>query len=110
MMGKPGELRVHDITSSYRYIYNLKKKQKTQKQSCEMLLVFLLGLYTVTSACCYLPGALAFRQLVGQPVQTLVETRPLSGAGGLDVPLKRRQNAWDQSPASTLGKTKWRRT
>ena len=30
-------------------------------------------------------------ELVGQPVQTLVETLTLGGAGGLDVPLKNKQ-------------------
>lgn len=30
-----------------------------------------------------------FGQLIGQPVQTLVQTRALSGAGGLGVPLRR---------------------
>lgn len=30
-----------------------------------------------------------FGQLIGQPVQTLVQTRALSGTGGLGVPLRR---------------------
>ena len=33
------------------------------------------------------PGWLALRQLVGQPVQPIIQTRALGGTGGLDVPL-----------------------
>lgn len=70
--------------------------KKTQKQSLVTLLLFLLLLFitlhtvnlsmTSRGAPCFLSGGLTFRQLTGQPIQALVQTRTLRGTGGLDVP------------------------
>ena len=82
MMGNEGEVRVHDITSPYRrHIYNLKNKNSLWNARPPFV--------HVTS--CFPLGGLAFWQLIGQPVQTLVQTRPLRGAGRLNVPLTRQQ-------------------
>lgn len=40
-------------------------------------------------------GAGLLGELVGQPVQALVQTGTLSGAGGLDVPLRRQDSRSD---------------
>lgn len=91
-MGNQSELRVHDITYSYRHIYNLKE----QKQSFERLLLFI-SLHMVNSVDVInqlLPVScqvvLTFCQLIGQPVQPLVQTSTLSGTGGLGMPLRRQ--------------------
>lgn len=48
-------------------------------------------------------AALMFGELVGQPVQPLVQTSTLSGTGGLNVPLRRQDTRSDTSCRQLTG-------
>lgn len=62
-------------------IYNLKINRQVSQQ-------LPFHLYTANShASCFQSAALTFGQLIGQPVQAIVQTRALSGTGALGVHL-----------------------